>query len=190
MSDDEAPAGTDRRGFLRAAALAPVLATTGCLRPFVVATPRDAPGRSLTVEQRRTLQAVQEHMLPSAPGTPGAREVNATGYLDAALATEDFAGDRDLVKRAASDLDRLAREAGAASFAALDEGGRERALRAYERAGGGAALERVLSFTLEALLGDPVHGGNPDGVGWAWAGHRPGSPRPPPDEGRPGRGPR
>ena len=41
----------------------------------------------------------------------------------------------------------------------------------------GNALSRG-NPAVEAVLGDPVHGGNPDGVGWAWAGIEPGDPRP------------
>ena len=39
-------------------------------------------------------------------------------------------------------------------------------------------LRVLLGFVLEAFLGDPVHGGNPEGIGWTWAEHRPGYPRP------------
>ena len=33
-------------------------------------------------------------------------------------------------------------------------------------------------YIFEALLSDPVYGGNPEGIGWRWLGHRPGFPRP------------
>ncbi|MEO5344550.1 MAG: gluconate 2-dehydrogenase subunit 3 family protein, partial [Gammaproteobacteria bacterium SHHR-1] len=35
-----------------------------------------------------------------------------------------------------------------------------------------------LSYLLEALLSDPIYGGNRDEQGWRWLGHRPGFPRP------------
>ena len=31
----------------------------------------------------------------------------------------------------------------------------------------------MLRLTLEAFLGDPVHGGNPGQIGWKWIGHKP-----------------
>jgi len=40
-------------------------------------------------------------------------------------------------------------------------------------------VSKLLSYICEALLGDPVYGGNPDGIGWKWLNHHPGFPRPP-----------
>ena len=40
----------------------------------------------------------------------------------------------------------------------------------------------ILTYLLQALLTDPVYGGNPNGVGWKWLHHQPGFPRPPKDE--------
>ena len=34
-------------------------------------------------------------------------------------------------------------------------------------------------YLLEALLADPVYGGNTDEVGWKWLGYTAGFPRPP-----------
>ena len=39
-------------------------------------------------------------------------------------------------------------------------------------------LSRMLTLIFEALLLDPQYGGNPDGIGWQWLNHDPGSPRP------------
>jgi gluconate 2-dehydrogenase gamma chain len=41
-------------------------------------------------------------------------------------------------------------------------------------------LRTLIAWTMEALLGDPVHGVNPEAKGWRWAHHRPGYPRPKP----------
>ena len=43
-------------------------------------------------------------------------------------------------------------------------------------------LSLLLTYVLEALLADPVYGGNPDGIGWQWLEHQPGYPRPPADK--------
>jgi gluconate 2-dehydrogenase gamma chain len=44
---------------------------------------------------------------------------------------------------------------------------------------------RWLSLNLlnifEALLADPIYGGNPNEIGWRWLEHTPGFPRPTPD---------
>jgi gluconate 2-dehydrogenase gamma chain len=39
-------------------------------------------------------------------------------------------------------------------------------------------LNVIMSYVLEALLSDPVYGGNPQGIGWQWLQHQPGFPRP------------
>jgi len=40
----------------------------------------------------------------------------------------------------------------------------------------------VLGYIFEALLVDPVYGGNPNGIGWKWLEHQPGLPRPTADK--------
>ncbi|MCK4874618.1 MAG: gluconate 2-dehydrogenase subunit 3 family protein [Sulfurimonas sp.] len=43
---------------------------------------------------------------------------------------------------------------------------------------GDSWIETILSYFLEAMLGDPVYGGNKDGIGWKWLNHKSGLPRP------------
>lgn len=139
----------------------------------------------LTVEQWRTLAAVQDHLLPSEPSdprAPGAREVRATAYLDRALAVPGFDADtRSFLLKGIGWLDDLARERRQAPFHALDPGPREDLLHEIAASGPGERwLATLIGYTLEALLADPLYGGNPDGIGWAWLDHDPGRPRPTP----------
>ena len=39
-------------------------------------------------------------------------------------------------------------------------------------------IETILTYILEALLGDPIYGINTNEVGWKWLNHQPGVPRP------------
>ncbi len=39
-------------------------------------------------------------------------------------------------------------------------------------------IETLLTYIYEAMLGDPVYGGNRNEVGWKWLHHTPGKPRP------------
>ena len=39
-------------------------------------------------------------------------------------------------------------------------------------------LSKHLTLIFEALLCDPIYGGNPDEIGWSWLRHNPGEPRP------------
>jgi gluconate 2-dehydrogenase gamma chain len=129
------------------------------------------------------LAAVQDHLFPSEPQAPGAREVNALPYLQFVLSLTDresveerkfiTAGATWLRKRVAIDHDgRL--------FSELNEDERERALRRMAGSKDGENwLSLVLYYILEALLSDPVYGGNPDAIGWKWLAYTPGFPRPP-----------
>ncbi|MBP8902338.1 MAG: gluconate 2-dehydrogenase subunit 3 family protein [Thiobacillaceae bacterium] len=130
------------------------------------------------------LAAVQEHLFPAEPGAPGAREIRALAYLQGVLS--DPAGDReeqDFILKGVDWLEGLCRQRHRASFVDLDPLRREGVLR--EVAGtekGENWLATLLLYLCEALLCDPVYGGNPDGVGWSWLRHQPGYPRPTPDK--------
>jgi gluconate 2-dehydrogenase gamma chain len=166
----------DRRTFLaRSAAAAASLGLAACARDRLP----DDRGR-LDAAQWRAIEAAQDRLLPSAPGAPGARDVRATAYLDAALAERDTrAAVRDRIRGGAARLDALARARGAADFAALPPAARDAVLADwFDTPEGDRWFDAVMPFTLEALLGDPVHGGNPEGIAWDWLGHRPGWPRP------------
>jgi gluconate 2-dehydrogenase gamma chain len=107
--------------------------------------------------------------------------VNATGYLDAVLADPDVPpADRETVKAALPRLDEIARETkGGALFADLDEAGRIAVVeRLRHDETGYRTIWLGLMFTVEAMFGDPVYGGNPGGVGWTWMGYAPPKPRP------------
>jgi gluconate 2-dehydrogenase gamma chain len=130
------------------------------------------------------LGAVQEHLFPSEPGAPGAREIRALAYLQDVLA--DPAGDRveqRFILKGVDWLEGLCRQRHGASFVDLDALRREQVLR--EVAGtekGENWLATLLLYLCEALLSDPAYGGNPDGIGWTWLRHQPGYPRPTPDK--------
>ena len=173
-----------------AATLGP-LWLTGCLRagrlrPTDAAAGPMGGGRSLTATEWVAMVAVQETLWPAGDGVPGAGAVNATGFLDAALVDPGVPPtDLGLVKDGLAQLEVHLRTAGgrppaAKAFAALDPCGRALVLESFQATEAGSPwVRRVLRYTLEALLCDPVHGGNPDGIGWAWLDYEPGEPRPP-----------
>ena len=136
--------------------------------------------RTLTADARRSLEAAQDRLLPSALGSPGARDVGATAYLERGLRHPDVDADScAVIARGLARLDVLADDLDGRPFAALPAARRDEALQRFEDEDGGQPwLAVMLAFTLEALLGDPAHGGNPGEVGWTWLGHRPGFPRP------------
>ena len=151
---------------------------------------------TFTVDQWLTIAAVQDHLLPSEPADPaagpGAREVRATAYLDRTLAVPGFDVEvRGFILKGIGWLDALAAERHATPFPTLAPGTREDLLREIAATGPGERwLSSLITYMLEALLADPLYGGNPGGIGWTWLGHDPGLPRPTPANihGRLGRG--
>ncbi|MFM8979463.1 MAG: gluconate 2-dehydrogenase subunit 3 family protein [Planctomycetia bacterium] len=174
-------AGVARRDLLRGAAGAGLAASVAGfwleglgdpLRRWRLApTPAGAPRVTLDATQWAVLAAALERLLPSEPAAPGAREVNAVGYLDRVLAEPELAPERhrDPILAGVPRLEALARERGAAGFAALAPEAQDEVLRSLEADPEGARwLRKVLYFGLEALLGDPVHGCQPGEQGWTW----------------------
>ncbi len=163
-------------GFAAAPALSSLLA--GCAVPVreVLAPP---PG--FAEQGWRTLTAVQAHLLPSESGAPGAREIQAEAFLRGVLADPRLApADRAFLIGGVATLEKYARDTTTRHFVDLSHGQREAVLRGLEATPDGRRwLTEMLGYLMEALLGDPVYGGNPDGIGWNWLAHNPGFPRPP-----------
>ncbi len=166
--DDWRHALLSRRAFLLAAAggLAALFAPVGTL--------------AATANPWPVLAAVQDHLFPSELGAPGAREINALSHLQGVLG--DPRGDRDeqrFILKGVDWLEDLGRQRHNTSFVDLDPIRREQVLREVARSDQGDTWLATLMFHLcEALLADPVYGGNPEGIGWAWLRHQPGFPRP------------
>jgi len=133
-----------------------------------------------TVNPWPVLAATQNHLFPSELGAPGAREINALSYLQGVLA--DPRGDREeqrFILKGVDWLEDLSRQHHKTAFVDLDPIRREQVLREVANSRPGENwLSTLLLYICEALLTDPVYGGNPGGIGWAWLGHQPGFPRP------------
>ena len=135
-------------------------------------------------EPWRTLDAVMEHLFPAEADSPGARDIQAIAYLQTMLQAPDIEqDDRDFISNGVGWLNDLAKKQHGADFLALKELEREAILRSIEQSRAGERwLSSLLSWILEALLSDPVYGGNPEGIGWTWLEHQPGYPTPPADK--------
>jgi gluconate 2-dehydrogenase gamma chain len=136
------------------------------------ALPREAPWP--------TIAAVQEHLFPTDADSPGASDINATGYLKSLL--DDSAHDQDernFILNGPSWLNELAMTDYRQPFTHLNENQREQLLQRIARSEAGENwLSLLLLYIFEALLSSPIYGGNPNGVGWRWLEHNPGFPQP------------
>lgn len=135
-----------------------------------------------TLKQKEMLRAVTEHLFPKGSGSPGAADIHAVTYLESAIFRQDFAtSTRNFIIDRAQTLHEASMERFGFAFHELEFEQKETLLRyVADRTGWGTNwISSILSYILEALLADPVYGGNPDGIGWKWLEHRPGFPRPP-----------
>lgn len=135
-----------------------------------------------------TIAAVQNHLFPSEHPTdeqensvskaPGALEINALSYLHEYLSNPET--DPSEVEFILSGVRLLQNFNNKSTFTELSIERREELLREFEKQPDGKRwLANILNYLLEALLTDPVYGGNPGGIGWIWLEHRAGEPRPP-----------
>lgn len=137
-----------------------------------------------------TLSEVQEHLFPRIKEighkdfSPSAKDINAIGYLQAMLDAPD--ADNDEVKfifKGVAWLDQLSNTMLKASFVRLNTIEREQVLQKISASETGETwLSTLLRYIFEALLTDPIYGGNTNSMGWKWLEHQPGFPRPPEDK--------
>lgn len=176
----------DRRAFLASTGTLLSVAALARIKAFAAIEPVSAPLSGAGIEPAgwHTLGLVQEHLLPSEAQVPGAREVNALSYLHFVMGWEGTDPEEQRILR--SGLDRLcalAAQTGGGSFEALGTPEREQTLRTLEAKEGGTEwILLVLDYLFEALLADPIYGGNPDEIGWRWLQIEPGHRRPGPDQ--------
>jgi gluconate 2-dehydrogenase gamma chain len=170
-----------RRQFLLAAA-GSSLAALFPLSSDAAAEHRAKP--AATPDPWPVIDAVQQHLFPTEAEAPGAREINALGYLqfvitDNTLDTED----REFISKGVVWLEDMTFQMHKTSFINLDEKDREKVLRRIASSEAGENwISTLLLYIVEALLTDPVYGGNTKQLGWKWLQHVPGYPRPPRDK--------
>ncbi|MCK5718101.1 MAG: gluconate 2-dehydrogenase subunit 3 family protein [Thiomargarita sp.] len=149
------------------------LIQSSCIMTAVV-----QPALALPSQQWDTLAAVQAHLFPASPDAPGAQDINATGYLHFILAYEPV--DREFIEKGVIYLDKIGQYTTGKPFLDLSTPQRELLLRRFEMGEKGQRwLKMILQYILEALLTDPIYGGNPNEIGWKWLEHQSGFPKPP-----------
>jgi gluconate 2-dehydrogenase gamma chain len=149
---------------------------------FLTACSPDTNQQQLVkIQPWTTFAAVQQQLLPNDGNGPDAFSINATTYLKFVLDARDTdQDDREFLVNGIDWLDELCLKQFNNHFSACNSTQQQNSLSQIAKSDAG---ERWLSYLLllifEALLSDPVYGGNPDGVGWQWLEHQPGFPRPP-----------
>ncbi len=128
-----------------------------------------------------TIDVVQDHLFPSETDSPGAKEINAITYLRNVIVNPMIdQEEKEFILNGVKWLNDLSIEQHESVFVQLSYTQRSDMLHQITKTNSGRKwLSKLLTYIFEALLSDPVYGGNPDGIGWKWLNHHPGFPRPP-----------
>lgn len=132
----------------------------------------------------QTLAQVQEVLFPAGDDVPGASDIAATLYLHKTIENPDAdKEDKDFIFRGIGWLDSLTQEHHKKTFLQLTAMQQQEMIEVIVKSRAGRNwVSTLLTYTLEALLTDPVYGGNKNQAGWKWLQHQPGYPSPPEDK--------
>ncbi len=131
---------------------------------------------SIRVEPFKVIEAVQEVLFPKGLKAPSASEFGATSYLATVSTHSSFW--RDDLKFLSHGATLLMDEE--KNFLTMNPNSRDKALRNFVSSSSKAEnwVALILFYTLEALLSDPIYGGNRNESGWRWLNHHTGKPQP------------
>lgn len=135
---------------------------------------------ALTSSEDKIILAVQEHLFPKTKEAPSSQEINAREYLHLVLHDQTLdIRDRQFIKNGIKWLEEETQEKYNRSFINLSFKEKETIFQEISKVRWGEGwLSSLLSYIFEALLSDPIYGGNPSGIGWKWLNHQTGHPRP------------
>jgi len=133
-----------------------------------------------------TISEVQEHLFPRTVTinnlpSPGAKDINAIGYLQTMLHLPSADKEEtDFIIKGVGWLNGVANNQTGKPFIKLNDKQRERVLKKISASEAGENwLSTLIRYIFEALLADPVYGGNTKQLGWQWLKHQAGYPQPP-----------
>lgn len=191
MNNDNEP-GISRRGFM---ARATMLASFALAYPSAALTElRRSNQNSSNLKNStlnwqheatwQTLFAVQEVLFPAGENIPGASDIGATAYLHNAIDNPKADGaDKAFIFRGTGWLNALTQTQHKKEFVQLSFIQQDEIIQQIVQSRAGRNwVSMLLTYTLEALLADPIYGGNKNEVGWKWLQHQPGYPAPSKDK--------
>lgn len=170
---------TNRRKFLKGALLAGAMSQ---ITWFTSCTDQLKAGNHiLTSEQSTILDCVLITFFPNDGNGPSANDINAFGYimwvLDDSLNRKT--SENQFIIDGILKLDTRSLEMYQTSFIELDSKKQAKVIDAHTTNKQTRKwCAAIISLIFEALLLDPIYGGNVNEKGWEWLNHTPGFPRP------------
>ncbi|TQV85530.1 gluconate 2-dehydrogenase subunit 3 family protein [Aliikangiella coralliicola] len=188
--------GLNRRAFLKTSATTSLLAALAACKPSVPtsdetvlseskkAVAKSTSNKTTSVfneHQKTVIDSVQMHLFPEDGDGPNARDINALAYLEFAMTDKKNIddGDPEFLAKGVGWLEDLSEQTQGDSFLKITTAKQEQILKQIAGSEAGENwLSLLVYYLTEALLLDPVYGGNTDTIGWQWLKHQPGFPRP------------
>lgn len=169
-----------RREFLEKASKLSLGLTLSSLASCVYSL-SDQP-RHLEASQEVELRAVLNTLFPKDSNSPGADEIGALDYFRFVLIDPGVEqAHKNLIVDGIGWLNEDVRELGVTKFSALEISEQESLIeKIIEEDWGETWCSRLIGYLFEALLCDPIYGGNKNMLGWKWLEHVAGAPRPQP----------
>ena len=179
--------GLSRREFITRTTLLASLALSypaAALAELRISKGKQATADGLNNSDWQTLAAVQEVLFPAGENIPGADDIGATVYLHKTIENPNADGaDKDFIFRGIGWLNELTQEHHKKTFVQLSTVQQDEVIQLIVKSRAGRNwVSTLLTYTLEALLADPVYGGNKNQAGWKWLQHQAGYPTPPADK--------
>ncbi|QOY54772.1 gluconate 2-dehydrogenase subunit 3 family protein [Candidatus Sulfurimonas marisnigri] len=157
-----------RRLFLKNSFLSSIVFVTYGSELFGVVTPM------------QTISLVQRDLFPSTPLFPHVKDINATYCLTKILSHSRVTDeDKAFIKDGVKWLNEEAVTKYKKLYSALSWQQRQETLQDIADTDWGESwIKTIMGYIFEAMLGDPIYGGNKGEIGWKWLNHKSGLPRP------------
>lgn len=128
----------------------------------------------------QTIELVQQDLFPNTPDVPRTKDINANAYLATILHhTRVSDSNKKFIRDGTQWLNEEALEMYKKIYIQLSDTQRQNVLKSIAKYRWGENwIDTILTYIFEAMLGDPIYGGNKNQVGWRWLHHKAGQPRP------------
>lgn len=170
---------TNRRTFLRGALVAGAMTQIGLFTSC--SAELEEANDLLTAEQSTILTQILDLFFPNDGNGPSAKDINAFGYIMWVLhdSLNRKTEDNEYIIEGLDWANETAQEIYFKPFVELNQEEREVLVGKFTQLNWGKSWSSVMiTLIFEALLLDPIYGGNTDELGWKWLNHTPGHPRP------------
>ena len=174
-------------GAAASAALVPDAFAKSSQQPHTAAAPAMNPmadhgmsgghGAFFNDDDSRTITALTERLMPSAPGKPGATDAGVLNYIDLALSGA-YEDQQDFYRRGVAQLDVQCTQTYGKPFRSLTAAQQDETIAALQQGKASAFawptaqafFNTVRTHTMEGMFADPIYGGNKDFAGWRLVG--------------------